>query len=82
MPSRVAASNIWEIPKEGLAAAVRVYERKESGRYGFTLVAADHNASLVRHTASGDVFFQDSIVQGTLISLIRGRMAISSLAQV
>ena len=82
MANRVAASNIWEIPKEGLAGAARVYERKESGRYGFTLVLADHNASLVQDAASGDVFFQDSVVQGTLISLIRGRMAISSLAQV
>ncbi len=82
MPNRVAASNIWEIPKDGLTASPRLYERKESGRYGFTLVSADHNASLVQHTASGDVLFQDTVVQGTLISLVRGRMAISSLAQI
>ena len=82
MPNRVAASNIWEIPKEDLTAAVRVYERKEAGRYGFTLIAADHNASLVQDAGSGDVLFQDTVVQGTLISLIRGRMAISSLAQI
>ena len=82
MPTRVAASNIWEIPKEGLTASVRVYERKESGRYGFTLTQALHNASLVQDAASGDVFFQDTVVQGTWINLIGGRMSISSLAQI
>ena len=82
MPSRVAASNIWEIPKEDLPAAVRVYERKEAGRFGLTLVEADHNASLVQDAGSGDVLFQDAVVQGTLITLIRGRLAISSLAQI
>lgn len=82
MANRVAASNIWEIPKEGLIATVRVFERKEAGRYGFTLDAAEHNASLVQDTASGDVLFQDAVVEGTLINLIGGRMAISSLAQI
>lgn len=82
MPSRVAASNIWEIPKEDLTAAVRVFERKEAGRYGFTLDDAGHNASLVQDTGTGDVLFQDTVIQGTLINLIRGRLAISSLAQI
>ena len=82
MPTRVAASNIWEIPKEDLTVPVRIYERKESGRYGFTITEADHNASLVQDAGSGDVLFQDTVVQGTLINLVRGRLAISSLAQI
>ena len=82
MPSRVAASNIWEIPKEDLAATVQVFERKEAGRYGFTLDPAGHNASLVQDAGSGDVLFQDSVIPGTLISLISGRMAIIWLAQI
>ncbi len=82
MANRVAASNIWEIPKEGITAAVRVYERKEAGRYGFTLDEDGHNASLVQDAGSGDVLFQDTVIQGTLINLIRGRMAIVWLAQI
>jgi hypothetical protein len=82
MPNKVAPTNIWEIPKEDLTAPVRIYEQKEAGRYGFTITEADHNASLVQDAASGDVLFQDTVVQGTLITLIRGRMAISSLAQI
>ena len=82
MPNRVAASNIWEIPKESLAAIVRVYERKEAGRYGFTLDVDGHNASLVQDAGSGDVLFQDAVIQGTMINLIRGRLAIFSLAQI
>ncbi len=76
MPDRVAPSNIWEIPKDSLTAAVRVYERKEAGRYGFTKIAADQNATLVKDTASGDVYFTDSVVAGSKIYLIRGRLAI------
>ena len=76
MPQRAAGANTYEIPKEALTAAVRVYERKEAGRYGFTKIAADQNATLVKDTATGDVFFQDSVVAGSVIWLIRGRLAI------
>ena len=79
MPERVAPTNIWETPKEALTAAVRVYPRKEAGRYGWTTVAADQNATMVKDTASGDVFFTDSVVAGMVVVLIRGRMAVSSL---
>ena len=82
MGTRVVGSNIWEIPRETLTNAVPVYGRKEAGRYGFTLVLADNNATMVQDTASGDVFMTDSVVAGTVILLIRGRMAVISLAQV
>lgn len=82
MPNRVAPTNIWEVSQLGLTAAVPVYARKESGRYGFTLVLADNNATMVQDIASGDVFMTDSVVAGTVILLIRGRMAVISLAQV
>ena len=79
MPDKVAPTNIWETPKESLASAVRVYERKESGRYGFTKIASDQNATLVKDTGTGDVYFTDSIVAGSKIILVRGRMAISAI---
>lgn len=79
MPERMAPANVFLIPKESLTAAVRVYERKESGRYGFTLVADDQNATLVQDTASGDVYFTDSVIAGSIITLIRNRMAILAL---
>lgn len=82
MANRVAASNIFEIPKESVTASVRVFERKEAGRYGFTLDPAGHNASLVQDAGSGDVLFQDTVIQGTLINLIGGRLAIAWLAQI
>ena len=79
MADRVAPTNIWEIPKEALTHAVRVYARKESGRYGFTKIASDANATLVKDAGTGDVYFTDSIVAGSLITLIRGRLAISAM---
>lgn len=82
MPNRVAPTNIWEVSQLGLTAAVPVYARKESGRYGFTLTLADNNATLVKDTATGDVHFIDSVNSGTVMVLIRGRMAVISMALV
>ena len=79
MADRVAPTNIWEVPRESLTPAVRVYARKESGRYGFTKIASDGNATLVKDSGTGDVYFTDSIVAGSLITLIRGRLAISAM---
>ncbi len=79
MPERMAPTNVFEIPSASLTTPVRVYERKESGRYGFTLVRDDQNATLVQDTASGDVYFTDSVIGGSIISLIHNRLAISAL---
>jgi hypothetical protein len=82
MPERVAPTNIWEIPKESLPPAVRVYARKESGRYGFTKIAEDSNATMVQDSGSGDVYFTDSVVAGSLLLLIRGRIAVITMPTV
>ena len=82
MADRVTPTNIWEVSELDLTVPVPVYARKESGRYGFTLVQADNNATLVKDTATGDVHFIDSVNAGTVMVLIRGRMAVISMALV
>ena len=65
----------------GPAAVLRAYERKEAGRYGFTLVEGDRNATLVQDTASGDVYFSDAVIDGSMIIVdaADGRLSIASL---
>jgi len=80
--SRVIPTNIWEIPRESIAdraGFLVVYERKESGRYGFTQYQSDQNATLVKDTDTGDVYFTDSVIAGSTIYLVRGQLAILAL---
>jgi len=82
MASRVTPTNIWEIPRESISdrdGFLVVYERKESGRYGFTARSTDQNATLVKDTSSGDVYFTDSVIAGSTIYLVRGQLAILAL---
>ena len=80
--SRVIPTNIWEIPRESIAdraGFLVVYERKEAGRDGFTQYQSDQNATLVKDTDTGDVYFTDSVIAGSTIYLVRGQLAILAL---
>lgn len=71
MPHTVdAPARRWKVDAPGeqpATVAIRVYERKDSGDYHFTPVSGDQNATLVQDLVSGDVYFTDSIVAGSII---------------
>lgn len=65
-----APARRWKVDSPGeppATVAVRMYARKDSGDYHFTPVAGDQNATLVQDSVSGDVYFTDSVVAGSII---------------